>query len=357
MPYPHDDFAAYVRSNQKRLVTTALLLCLERGGAVELVRDTLVRTHARWRRIPRDDVDFYVRRFLVKRYLRRRSGARRGELARLSARQRVVLVLLYREGLGEVETAQVLGCSVGAVRGRAQRGLAVCGGRERLLELFAVLAEGAGGGDGCGDVPLGEADVVRRGRELRRRRIGVGVAGGVLLLAAPGVFVAEQVGIPGISGAAAPDRAGARVGEVVPGPIRVVAPGERVEPVTGLKVWLTSGGEHWSTPVAAVPAAGESAQKRGGVSARVQLLDDERYFVAGRYEGLSADPRRVEVRVGGEVLVGSVLTLAGGPGWGVWYLPKPFGMGELKEAIGEKGVVVTVYDAGGRAVARFGGGE
>ncbi|MET8981370.1 sigma factor-like helix-turn-helix DNA-binding protein [Streptomyces sp. NPDC004539] len=349
MPYSHDDFAAYVRSHRNRLVTTAFLLCQERGEAVELVRDTLARTHVRWRRIPRDDMDFYVRRFLVNRYLRRRHSLRRGELARLSARQRVVLVLLHREGLGEVETAQLLGCSVGAVRSRAQRGLAVCGGRERLLEVFAEVARRDGE-----DVPLSEADVVRRARELRRRRIGVGVAGCALLLTPPMVFVAGQVGFGGFGGVSASDRAGARVGGVSPGPIRLVAPGERVEPVPGLKVWLTSDGEHWSTPQAAVPAG--SPQNQRAVWARVQLLYDGRYFVAGRYEGLSADPRRVEVSVGGEVLVGTVLTLAGGPGWGVWYLQKPFAAGELKEAIGGDGLAVTVYDAGGRAVARSGGG-
>lgn len=347
MPHPPHDFAAYARSHRTRLATTALLLCQEPRDAAELARDTLVVVHARWRRIPRDDVDFYVRRSLVKRHLsrrRRRSAVRQGELARLSARQRVVLVLLHWEGLGEVETAQVLGWSVGAVRSRAQRGLAVCGGRERLCALFAEAVRGVGG-----EVSVEEVEL--RGRELRRRRLGAVAVGCALLLAPPAVLVAERAGVLG--GIADADRAaGARTGGVVPGPIRVLAPGERVEPVPGLKVWLTSDGEHWSASQAAVPA--RAAGDR--VSVQMHLLADGRYLVTGRYEDLSTDPRRVEVSLGGSVSVGTVLTLAGGPGWGVWYLPKPLDARELKESLGSDGLSVTVYDADGRAVARSGGG-
>jgi DNA-directed RNA polymerase specialized sigma24 family protein len=58
----------------------------------------------------------------------------RSALARLTARQRAVLVLRYYEDLPEQEVAQVLGCSIGTVRSTAHRSLA------RLREIAPELA-------------------------------------------------------------------------------------------------------------------------------------------------------------------------------------------------------------------------
>ncbi|GEC09807.1 hypothetical protein SSP24_74620 [Streptomyces spinoverrucosus] len=130
---PRDNFAAYAAYAWPRLVCTARLLTGGGRAAEHLARATLAETYARRRRIPRKDADFHVRRTLVRRYLRlarRRSvgaGHRTpllGMLANLPARQRVVLVLRYGEGLAESEIAQMLGCSVGAVTSYTRRGLA-----------------------------------------------------------------------------------------------------------------------------------------------------------------------------------------------------------------------------------------
>lgn len=250
MPHPHDDFAVYAHAGLHRLATTAHLLSgapADPGEATELVRRTLVRVCARWRRIPRADVDFYVRRSLVKEFLRRsrrQPAPSEGVLKGLSARQRAVLVLLHREGLREAEVAQLLGCSTGAVRSRARRALAVYGGDvEELRKRLRQAAEAAqvAAGEGAFDVPL---DVVRRrGRTLRRRRRGVvvGVCAAVLV---PAVVVGAGQFVGSGSGGGAETGA---VG-VALSPIRVVAPGERVDAVPGVQVWLTADGEHWSTP-------------------------------------------------------------------------------------------------------------
>ena len=373
-----DDFAAYAHARLPELVTTAHLLS---GGqddpaapgdpreATELVRRTLVQVCARWRRIPRDDVDFYVRRSLVKEYLRR---TRRGRTR--SARQRAVLVLLHWEGLTEAETAQLLGCSTGAVRSRARRGLAVYGGdAERLRELFTEAAESAASAESTSggvpfDVPFNvpfnvPLDAVeQRGRALRRRRRGVLVAGCALLLVPAVVF-----GVGGFMGAGSADGSGGGASDVAQSPTRIVAPGERVDAVTGVQVWLTTDGKHWSAPERPNQfrgltdnrdgdGDGDKGEGKPGVSAQLDPMKSG-YFLSGLYRGLSADPARVEVTVDDRRITGTVLTLAGSPGWGVWYARAPLTPEELKSSSVDGGPTVTVYDAAGKAVARGGADE
>ncbi|MER7924287.1 sigma factor-like helix-turn-helix DNA-binding protein [Streptomyces sp. NPDC096057] len=383
MPHPHDDFAVYAHAGLPRLATTAHLLSgapADPAEATELVRRTLVRVCARWRRIPRADADFYVRRSLVKEFLRRarrQPAPSEGVLKGLSARQRAVLVLLHREGLRESEVAQLLGCSTGAVRSRARRALAVYGGdveelRKRLREAAGVARLAAE--EGAFDVPL---DVVRRrGRALRRRRscVVVGVCAAVLV---PAVVV----GAGRFAGAGSGGGAESGAVGVALSPIRVVAPGERVDAVPGVRVWLTADGEHWSTPQGSsqfqglndagyrdsywdkVKGGREGGAESGaevvggsgksGVSVRLDPVHNS-YFLSGLYRGLSADPARVEVSVDDRRITGTVLTLAGGPGWGVWYARSPLSLTEAKTSLAGGGPTVTVYDTAGKVVARGG---
>ena len=380
MPHSPDDFTAYTRASLPRLVTTAHLLTGtpgDRREATELVRRTLVRVCARWRRIPRDDVDFYVRRFLVEEYLR---GAR-GRSHRPKA-QRAVLVLLHWEGLREAETAQLLGWSAGAVRSRARRGLAVHGGdAERLRGLFAEAAKAAEAAESAAgvvpsDVPLDAVE--ERGRALRRRRRGVVAAVCGLLLATAVTFGADR-----FLGGGSTDGPGGSATAVAQSPIRIVAPGERVDTVPGVQVWLTTGGKHWSTPEAPNQflgltdagaedtyrnkyqdtykyGSGEKASVESGkptVSVQPDPLNNTSYFLSGLYRGLSGDPARVDVTVDDRRITGTVLTLAGSPGWGVWYARTPLSLEELKSSSVDGGPAVTVYDAAGKAVARGGAAE
>ncbi|WP_405861416.1 hypothetical protein OG407_25215 [Streptomyces sp. NBC_01515] len=381
MPHSPDDFTAYAHASLPRLVTTAHLLTGtpgDRREATELVRRTLVKVCARWRRIPRADVDFYVRRFLVKEYLR---GAR-GRSHRPKA-QRAVLVLLHWEGLREAEIAQLLGWSAGAVKSRARRGLALCGGdEERLRGAFAEAAAGVV----PSSVPLDAVE--RRGRALRRRRSGAVGAACALLLVPGVVFGADRF----MSGGST-DGSGGGATAVAQSPIRIVAPGERVDAVPGVQVWLTTDGKHWSTPEAPNQflgltdagdedayrnkyqdmykqdlykqdtykyGSGRKASVESGkptVSVQPDPLNNTSYFLSGLYRGLSADPARVEVTVGDRRITGTVLTLAGSPGWGVWYARTPVTPQELKSSSVDGGPTVTVYDASGKAVAQGGAAE
>lgn len=148
-------FEAFVAGASGRLFTMALLLTgYRRSEAEDLLQDAFERTYRRWRRITSaGDPEPYVRRVMANRSvdLWRRIRRRREEplltesvdaavadhvaavadrdlllraLSQLPPRQRAVLVLRYFADLSEAQTADILGCTVGAVKSQASRGLA-----------------------------------------------------------------------------------------------------------------------------------------------------------------------------------------------------------------------------------------
>jgi RNA polymerase sigma-70 factor (sigma-E family) len=166
-------FEDFVAALSGRLFTMALLLTgHQRAEAEDLLQDVLERAYRRWGRIIRNgDPDAYVRQMMVNGAVDRwrRARHRREEplviecadfaardragdiadrdlllrmLAELPARQRAVLVLRYFEDLTEAQTAAMLGCSVGAVKSQASRGLA------RLREITPCGADEAPGHQG-----------------------------------------------------------------------------------------------------------------------------------------------------------------------------------------------------------------
>lgn len=159
-----DDFDEFVAGNLEQLLTTAYLITWDAGEAEDLVQECVFKVARRWPRVrgmaqPRA----YARRILVNLALddARGRARRRGELdgvsavtdeaardllvglearaelldalARLTPRQRAVLVLRYFNDLTEAQTAEVLGCSPGTVKSNASRGLA------RLREVLAPI--------------------------------------------------------------------------------------------------------------------------------------------------------------------------------------------------------------------------
>ncbi|MFJ3227416.1 SigE family RNA polymerase sigma factor [Streptomyces sp. NPDC086783] len=155
-------FREFVANRSSALLKTAVLLSGgDRHAAEDLLQNALIKAAGRWHRI--DEPEAYVRQILYRQQTSRwrlkwprrelsvaeppegtadadTSAAAdlrllmRGALARLTARQRTVLVLRYFEDLPEADVARLLGCSVGTVRSTTHRSLA------RLRALAPELA-------------------------------------------------------------------------------------------------------------------------------------------------------------------------------------------------------------------------
>lgn len=135
-------FDEFVAARLPALVRYATALTGDPHSAQEIVQHVMVKLHARWRRIARDDrPELYVRRAITQEFLswRRRWSVRHQpgmsadsadsarvwqHLSGLSRQQRAVLVLSYYEGLQENEIAELLGCTLGTVRSHKSRALA-----------------------------------------------------------------------------------------------------------------------------------------------------------------------------------------------------------------------------------------
>jgi RNA polymerase sigma-70 factor (sigma-E family) len=151
-----EEFEAFVQARWPALVRTAYVLSGDRHTAEDLAQEALARLAHHWERVVRDgNPEAYVRRALYSASIDawRRSTRRPrvvgvpttdpvhpldtiGEtdhrlmladaLARLTARQRAVLVLRYVEDRTERDTATVLGCSVNTVKSMHRQALAAC---------------------------------------------------------------------------------------------------------------------------------------------------------------------------------------------------------------------------------------
>ncbi|MGV9451040.1 SigE family RNA polymerase sigma factor [Streptomyces sp. NPDC003635] len=152
-----EEFQSFVTGRWPRLMRTAFLLTGEQHAAEDLVQTTLEQVYVAWRRVgTADEPDAYVRRVMVNAHARKHrrrlreflapkddsglvrevpdTGDRIAQaddrnalltaLAQLPPRQREAVVLRYWEDLTEVQTAEAMGCSVGAVKSNAAKGIA-----------------------------------------------------------------------------------------------------------------------------------------------------------------------------------------------------------------------------------------
>src|SRR5690348_9264192 len=149
------EYVDYVSVRLPHLHRLAYLLCSDAHQADDIVQAALTSLYVGWKRAcGADNLDAYVNRIVVRRYLdeRRRRWARvllgdavpeqassdehgfeeRDELVtalrELPKGQRAVLVLRFLGDMSVDDTAEVLGCSVGNVKSKASRELATLRG-------------------------------------------------------------------------------------------------------------------------------------------------------------------------------------------------------------------------------------
>jgi len=146
------EFEAFVRGRTRSLLRAGYLLTGDQHLAEDLVQTALARTHQAWGRLAETgNAEAYTRKVMyhlqVSWWRRRRVAETQtaeppellGEdptsgmalrlsveqaLARLTRRQRAVIVLRFYEDLTEAQAAAVLGCSVGTVKSQTSRSLA-----------------------------------------------------------------------------------------------------------------------------------------------------------------------------------------------------------------------------------------
>ena len=147
------DFTAYVRARQTGLARFAYLLTGDPHAADDLVQSSLAKAYGSWDRIRGvASPDAYIRKIMVNEHTTwwRRAWRHRertdSELIRiidppatspaghdselwahvrtLPPQQRAAVVCRYYEDLSEAQTAEILGCSVGAVKSHTSRAIA-----------------------------------------------------------------------------------------------------------------------------------------------------------------------------------------------------------------------------------------
>ena len=140
-------FTAWAASRQHAMLRTAVLLTGNHHRAEDLVQEALTKVALRWARLHDQDPSAYARQVMVRdniswwRRRRRdvltdtvpergtdapdteRSMLLRAALARLTERQRTLLVLRFYEDLSVAEIAEVMDCRTGTVTSLIHRGL------------------------------------------------------------------------------------------------------------------------------------------------------------------------------------------------------------------------------------------
>jgi len=157
-------FTAFVEARGPSLLRFAWLLTADADSAQDLVQEALVRVVPGWGRISPATREAYVRTTIRRVWIdgwRRRHGWRvvpmadlaevtaapdgaderltlQQALARLTPRQRAVLVLRFYEDLTERQTADAMGVTVGTVKSQTRHAL------DRLRVVAPDLAEAFG---------------------------------------------------------------------------------------------------------------------------------------------------------------------------------------------------------------------
>ncbi|MGW3935714.1 sigma factor-like helix-turn-helix DNA-binding protein [Streptomyces phaeochromogenes] len=359
-----DEFTARAGEYWPRLTRTALLLTGDSADAERLARAALAEVYAR-RRTPRDDAEFYVRRALVRGFLRSRTrpfiGSRRAPepyasgqldpltevLAALPPRRRAVAVLHHWDGLSHREIAALLNSSRGAVKAHGRRALKALRAHPAYGEPSRTGRRSVPGPAPVPGIPAAVIPAVeeagRTRRRSRRRTTAVLTTVCALLLAPLVLGAVRGTGSGGDGGDTTP---------VARTAVRVVTAGERVSAAPGAEVWLTKEGKHWSTPKGPNqfrPAGKGSKGSGAAITLESEPASGTRLFHSGVLRG-SREASRVELTTPDGTFTARVLTLAGSPGWSVWYAET-----RLQDGEGQlSGITVKAYDSAGKLLAQTG---
>jgi RNA polymerase sigma-70 factor (sigma-E family) len=158
-----EGFRAFVEARSSALLRSGWLLTGDWTSAEDLVQTALAAAWPRWGSLHHAP-ELYVRKIMVNTFLRWRQRRWNGEIStanlpelraygdvfaqvdsratltaaldRLPARQRAVVVLRYFADLTEVQTADAMGCSVGAVKSHASKALSRLRDTPGLAELM-----------------------------------------------------------------------------------------------------------------------------------------------------------------------------------------------------------------------------
>ena len=163
--HPLGSFETWAASRQHALLRSTFLITADLHRAEDLVQDALFKVALRWDRLQAGNPDAYIRTIINRSNIswwrsRRESPLElvndelghsdpdpdaqerpmlvRDALARLTLKQRAVLVLRYFDDLTEAQTAEILGVTVGTVKKQA----AVA--QQRLREIAPELRDLAG---------------------------------------------------------------------------------------------------------------------------------------------------------------------------------------------------------------------
>lgn len=153
-------FTEWAAGAQRRLLRAACLLTGDRAHAEDLVQEALVKVALRWERLESGNPTAYARTIIVRDHIswwrRRRELPTdslgdlgtvssdpelalvvRRALARLTAKQRAVIVLRHLEDLSVEDTAAILRVSKGTVK--SQNAAALARLRDGAPELLALI--------------------------------------------------------------------------------------------------------------------------------------------------------------------------------------------------------------------------
>src|SRR6201987_4722757 len=168
-PSEPDGFREFVEARSSALLRSGWLLTGDWPSAEDLVQTALAAAWPRWSSLRRQDApELSVRKIMVNPFLRGRQRRWNGEIGtgrlpetqaydvfaqvdarqsllaaldRLPARERAVVVLRYFADQTESQTAEAMGCSVGAVKAHAAKAMA----RLRDAPGLSELLSGGGG--------------------------------------------------------------------------------------------------------------------------------------------------------------------------------------------------------------------